>query len=377
MNEKVGKADRPIRVIVWGPGGVGGGCLREVIKQPEFEVVGVLAYSEEKDGLDAGELVGMDPIGVKVTRDKEKIHGLDADCILHAPMTTSAEEMDGDVIRALESGKNVISATAYHYPPLKGKEYAEKLEAACKRGNASLHGTGIHPNFLAERLGLTLTGICNRVEHIKFREFNETGRFGESPILTSLGYGAHPDTFKPGQFAYDNTERYYKESLLLTGLGLFGREMETVEFTPDLKLAEEDLLQPSGRMIKKGHIAEFKHTFVGYLDGKPRLTLEENWYIGGREKCPYPGAKSDDYYVIEIDAEPCSIRMEMGYKASFVNDLDFFPDDPTPPPFYATAVTMVQAAPIVCASPPGIVYPKIWAHFASDLRSLAAEAVGN
>ena len=46
--------DRPYRVIVWGPGHIGGTVLREVIKRDDLELVGVKVYSEEKAGADAG-----------------------------------------------------------------------------------------------------------------------------------------------------------------------------------------------------------------------------------------------------------------------------------------------------------------------------------
>jgi hypothetical protein len=44
----------PIRVLVWGPGGLGNFAIREVMRLPEFELVGVLAYADDKHGVDAG-----------------------------------------------------------------------------------------------------------------------------------------------------------------------------------------------------------------------------------------------------------------------------------------------------------------------------------
>ncbi|MBU0538356.1 MAG: dihydrodipicolinate reductase, partial [Gammaproteobacteria bacterium] len=61
----------PYKVIVWGPGIVGNACLKEVIKKPELELVAVLAYSESKNGVDVGEYLGMDAVGVCMTTDQE------------------------------------------------------------------------------------------------------------------------------------------------------------------------------------------------------------------------------------------------------------------------------------------------------------------
>ena len=110
---------KPYRVIVWGPGAMGCGTLRELIRRPEFEVVGVLAYSESKNGMDVGELIGHAPIGVKVTTDQKAILAMPADCVIWTgAMPTSlekAEEMEASMLALLESGKNVVTPVAYHY----------------------------------------------------------------------------------------------------------------------------------------------------------------------------------------------------------------------------------------------------------------------
>ena len=73
---------KPYRVIVWGPGAVGLACIRELLSRPEFELVGVLAYSPGKSGIDVGELINHKPVGVKVTTDKEAIVAMDADAVV-------------------------------------------------------------------------------------------------------------------------------------------------------------------------------------------------------------------------------------------------------------------------------------------------------
>src|SRR5262249_48342433 len=95
----------PYRIVVWGPGGVGRACLRELVKRSDCRIAGVLAYSPEKDGKDVGDLIDDAPIGVKVTTDKEAIFALDADAVLWAgTLPFDAEGMERDVVRLLESG---------------------------------------------------------------------------------------------------------------------------------------------------------------------------------------------------------------------------------------------------------------------------------
>jgi hypothetical protein len=66
------------RVTVCGTGGVGGAVLREALRLPWLDVVGVQVYTDAKVGLDAGEMVGLPAAGVITTDDPEQAVALDA-----------------------------------------------------------------------------------------------------------------------------------------------------------------------------------------------------------------------------------------------------------------------------------------------------------
>ena len=93
------------RVVQWATGNIGGRALREVIRHPSLELVGVLVYDAEKEGVDAGELCGEAPVGVAATTDRAAITALGADCVLYMPRWL---ELD-DVVALLESGTNIVT----------------------------------------------------------------------------------------------------------------------------------------------------------------------------------------------------------------------------------------------------------------------------
>ena len=66
-----------IRVIQWGAGVNGSSIIRGVARHDELELVGCRVYSDEKHGVDAGTLAGIDPIGVFATNVREEIMALD------------------------------------------------------------------------------------------------------------------------------------------------------------------------------------------------------------------------------------------------------------------------------------------------------------
>ncbi|MGH8986068.1 MAG: hypothetical protein ACRDY6_19655 [Acidimicrobiia bacterium] len=61
------------RVVQWSTGNVGLPALRAIIEHPDLELVGLLVYSKEKAGRDAGELAGTDPVGVTATTDPARL----------------------------------------------------------------------------------------------------------------------------------------------------------------------------------------------------------------------------------------------------------------------------------------------------------------
>jgi hypothetical protein len=58
-----------LRVVQCGTGNIGLRALREVIRHPELELVGVQVYDPAKEGVDAGVVCGEEPVGVVATRD--------------------------------------------------------------------------------------------------------------------------------------------------------------------------------------------------------------------------------------------------------------------------------------------------------------------
>ncbi|MGA4787284.1 hypothetical protein [Nocardia sp. AB354] len=111
--------ERPYRLVIWGPGDMGGRALRTALESPDFEVVGVKVFSPHKHGRDIGELAGLAAVGVAATTSKDEILALNADCVVHTPTTPALiQGADADVVDLLESGKNVVSAASYHNPSM-------------------------------------------------------------------------------------------------------------------------------------------------------------------------------------------------------------------------------------------------------------------
>ena len=102
----------PQRVIQWATGTVGIHAVPAIVAHPDLELAGLWVHSDDKAGRDAGELCGIEPVGVTATQDVDALLALDADCVCYtAHSDVRPGEVVDDLCRMLASGKNVVNTS--------------------------------------------------------------------------------------------------------------------------------------------------------------------------------------------------------------------------------------------------------------------------
>src|SRR5262245_61632787 len=142
------------RVVQWATGNIGLRALREVLRHPALELVGVLTYDPAKDGVDAGLLCGEKATGVLATRDRAAIRALGADCVLYMPRLVDVD----DLVAFARAGTNVISTCVQLYDGARwlAPEDRARVLDACARSGASVFATGSSPGFITDSLAFAL-----------------------------------------------------------------------------------------------------------------------------------------------------------------------------------------------------------------------------
>jgi 4-hydroxy-tetrahydrodipicolinate reductase len=362
------------RLIFWGPGHVGGAVLREVLQQhaDEYEVVGARVYSPAKDGRDIGELAGLDPIGVAATTNAEAILALEADCVVYTPQPLDMAQVTADAIALLRSRKNVVTTTTFHFPQLQGPEYVERLEDACRAGGATLHGTGVHPNFMVERLVMTLTGLFTDVRHIRLVEACESSKaLAEMApeFLAVIGFGEPLERITPEGPGALLVNPYYQGVIAHTAATLFGADPNDVRFEHEHFgiPADRDYVFPNVT-IAKGTAMTLVHVHRGYLGDHHFFTNEEYYYVGHEQRTvgpqgpPFGPYRGDSNYVIEVQGEPSNLSLQL--------DLEATRDDNIPVVTYLSVVPLLQSVRTTIDAEPGILHAHVEPHFRS--RKVAA-----
>jgi hypothetical protein len=179
------------RVVQWATGFVGTEAIKGVLAHPELELVGAWVHSDDKVGRDVGELCGVGPIGVRATNSLDDICALDADAVVYAPVLASTR----DVIRLLQSGKNVVTPVGWIYPG--DTPGVAALQAACIEGHVTLHGTGINPGGITERFPLMLSALCRDIRHVRAEEFSDIRNYPTEMVVREIMlFGKDPETAK-------------------------------------------------------------------------------------------------------------------------------------------------------------------------------------
>ncbi len=335
-----------LRVAVWGTGGVGTLAVAAIARRPDLDLTGVWVHSEDKIGVDAGVLAGIDPLGLDATNDQEAILALDPECICYA---ASGPQLDAgaipDYVRFLEAGIDVVtvSSPGLVYPPAYPDAGRRQLEDAARAGGATLYASGIEPGFAADQLPLTLLSLSKSVRSVRVQELftydtypvefmmREVFGFGmpldHTPIMA--GTGAQASTWGP------------VVELVAAGLGV---TLDSVRETWYQEPTPRDLDTAFGP-VAAGTVGAVRFETIGVLDGRDVIVVEHVNRLKMDLVPDWPIAERDGVYRIVIEGEP-NLQCELTIGS---------PTDYYEAGMVATTMRIVNAIPYVHEAEPGLV----------------------
>src|SRR6201999_975321 len=263
------------RVAVWGPGSMGLIALRGVIDHPQLELVDLVVHSDAKAGRDAGELCGVDSVGVAATQDPAALLSGDADVVIYAAAANlrPGEAID-DMVSILRAGKNVVSCSVVPlvYPDGVDAGFTAPLREAAAEGGVSFFTTGIDSGFANDVLPLVLTGVSRVIESVRVTEmFNYATYPDPTAVYEILGFGKPPEftafAATPGVFTFGWGPVLHQ---LAAGLDC---KIDNIEESNERVPAPESFDTPTGR-IEAGTIVAMRSTLTGYVDDQPTFVID-------------------------------------------------------------------------------------------------------
>ena len=330
------------KVTQWATGGVGRGAIEAIIAHPDLELVGCWVSSEAKEGMDVGEILGAEPLGIVATSNAEALLEMDADCVLYSPVMADRSL----VCRMLASGKNVVTPLGWFYP---GSRDVSDLERACREGDATLHGTGIHPGGITERFPLMISALSASITHVRAEEFSDIRTYGAVGVISDI-------------MLFGKTPEEAAASPMVDFLGDgFGQSMEMVVaelgFAVDpeplslheVAVATRPIDSPIG-VIEPGRVAAQRFTWQRTVAGEPVVTVRVNWFMGEEGfDTGWSFGPEGERFEVEVSGDPSSTVVFHGWHpesvaAGLVRN----------PGIVATANHCVSAVPYVCNAGAGI-----------------------
>ena len=333
----------PFQIIAWSTGHVGIHALRGIIRHPDMELVGLWVHSPDKVGRDAGELAGRDPVGVAATNDIDALLALGADCVCY---TATADlrpwEAVDDIARILASGANVVSSSLVQllHPKTADKAMIERLAAACDEGGTSCFFSVIDPGFANDLIPLALTSACERVDSVRILEILNYDTYDQPEVLFgTMGFAQALDHVPlllfPGalSYAWGGVIGQIAESL--------GVEVEEIRETHERAALDHDVSLAVGD-VPAGTMAGLRFEVQGIVGGRPAIIVEHVTRLDDSVAPEWPQGHG---YRIEIEGSP-----------SITCTLDLLGEDGdhNTGGVLATAMRIINAIPLVCAAPPGM-----------------------
>jgi hypothetical protein len=295
-----------MRVVVWSTGGVGSIAIDAIRRRPDLELVGVWVHSPDKVGRDAGELAGIEPLGVTATHDADALIALAPDAVVYA---ASGPDRDGaavpDYLRLLKAGINVVStsSTSLVYPPSYfAPDWRDLLEAAAKAGGASFYASGIFPGFASDQLALLMTTQSKNIRTITASEVALNDHYPVADVMMDgMGFG-RPLEFEPMLKTPGFIEMAWKAPISLIAGGL-GVEVERINGSLDRRLTDRDIEVAFGT-IAAGTCGAVRTRAAGVVDGREAIVIEHVIRMARDVAPDWPVSDCDATYRVDIDGDP-------------------------------------------------------------------------
>ncbi len=322
------------RVVQWTTGNVGRCAVRMLAEAPHLELVGLFAHSADKVGRDAGDLVGISPLGVTATDDIDALLALRPDAILYMPLFPDYDHVE----RFLAAGVNVVTTSAFINGTHLGAERRDRLEAAAHRGGVTLFGTGTNPG-LANVLGLLATQVCRRVDAITVLESVDATFYASVQTWERTGFGLAHDDPKAVELARTNSLTFQDAVAMMADA--LGFDLDDIVFEAQFAAATERV-ELGWWTIEKGCNTGLKGSWNGIKDGKTVISLQLVWKLGYTMEPDWPLAEG---YVVTVKGEPdVTATLHPGFHPGWeMADYNYVISSPA-----------VHAIPAIVAAAPGI-----------------------
>ena len=267
---------------MYGLGPIGAAVARQIASRKGFQIVGAVDIDHAKIGLDLGQVIGLDKkMRVRITNDAVGAIKSGKPDVAVLCTSSSLKKVMPQIETVLKKKVAIVSTTEeLSYPVGKNRALAKKIDTWAKKAKVAVVGTGVNPGFAMDALPITLTGICERVDSIRVDRIQDA-RSRRLPFQQKIGSGLNKDQF--AQKVKDGSVRHVGLAESVTMIAdAMGWKLDKVTDEIHPKIAERGV-ESELIAVDPGYVCGIVQDGVGYLKGKPVVTLHMEAYLGAPE----------------------------------------------------------------------------------------------
>lgn len=271
-----------IRVLMYGLGPIGAAVARQIASRKGFQIVGAVDIDRAKIGLDLGEVIGLDKrLRVRITNDPVGAIKSGKPDVAVLCTSSSLKKVMPQIETVLKKKVAIVSTTEeLSYPVGKNRALAKKIDALAKKAKVAVVGTGVNPGFAMDALPITLTGICERVDSIRVDRIQDA-RSRRLPFQQKIGSGLNKEQFAAK--VKDGSVRHVGLAESVTMIAdAMGWKLDKVTDDIEPKIADK-AVESELIAVDPGYVCGIIQDGIGYVKGKPVITLHMEAYLGAPE----------------------------------------------------------------------------------------------
>ena len=298
---------------------------RLALEKEGLELVGALDISD-KQGKDVGELLELGKkLGVAITTDVNAVLKSQPDIVINSTLS-SLEKVIEQLKPIIKAGVNIVSTCEeLSFPWETQPAISRELDSLARENNVTVLATGVNPGFCMDTFPITMTGVCENVEHVRAARIQDA-RPRRLPFQKKIGAGCTPAEFEEMKKSGALRHVGLRESVDMIAATL-GWKVDEYSETIDPIMAEKEV-SSQYMTVKVGQAAGVEQIAVGKMHGKEIIRMEFQAYLGAPES----------HDTVYITGTP---NLEVTAKGGIPGDI-------------ATAAMVVNAIPGVINARPGL-----------------------
>ena len=269
---------KTITATLIGAGPLGINIYRSALARRDIHITQVIDIEPTYKGRDMGEHAGGEKTDMLIRESLDPANQTD---IAILATVSDLPRILPQLMMLIQSGLPVVSTCEeLFFPWESNKPLAEKIDAAAKEKGVAVLGTGVSPGFLMDTLPAMLTGVCNQVERIEIRRYQDA-QFRRVPFQKKIGAGLSLEEFEKRKNEGNLRHVGLTESMQFIAAQL-SWDVERTEDKIEPVIADRNM-QTDILNIISGQVAGLRQIGRAWVNGEERIRLVFQASVGERD----------------------------------------------------------------------------------------------